>query len=419
MSEAEVVSTADENNYLRNCYIVFYSANKQKSWHVYDELKLKYKPEESSEIDEKILEIENFIDFIEEAAQAYAYFYKGDIFERDYKLDFKNEISYLLKQLRCHPVNASIFPLYLVSMTFLYDNPVKVVELLKAIEITNFRVYVLPNPKVSRSDSNQGTLFQWANWFYWNKDWHSDQEDEEEMEETYMGREIIGDVFDNILIELEDFTRHVCPESTFVQSLTVDVDESIDYYGWNGIRFLLASYEEFRNAKRKETWDVSKILVSRSDTKKDKGNDYLSREHIWAAKNRKEHFPENYRDKRRLGNFVLLGLSTNIQLQKDDIQDKVKFLIDHSSISMIQVKELQKYLEKAEEYVKNERNRKVKNKYYFQEIATSLIDRRETDLIKFSLKRWKFDDEKLNKFIKVNSFEAKRDGLKENYFLKK
>jgi uncharacterized protein with ParB-like and HNH nuclease domain len=416
LSKAGAVSNNDENNYLRNCYIVYYSSNKKKSWHAYDELKLKYKPDDYDGVDEKIDQISDFVDFLEKAAQAYAYFHHADSFKSDYNGEHKMEIAALLNRLRCHPVNASIFPLYLSTMAYLYDKPNKVVLLLKAIEITNFRVYVLPNPRISRSDSNQGDMFHWAKWLYWNENWHSDTDEYEW--ETYLERPLIGDVFDNILMQLEDFTKHVCPESVFVESLTVDTDESIDYYKWNGIRFLLASYEEYKNASRKETWPIERILISRNDTKREKGNDYLSREHIWAVKNRKEHFPENYIDKRRLGNFVLLGLSTNIQLQKDDIHDKVKFLIGNSSISMIQVNDLKKYLERAEKYIIEVQERKVKNKYYYQEIATSLIDQRETDLVKFALKRWSFEGEKMGKFLKVDTFEADALGRKEKYFLK-
>ena len=217
-------------------------------------------------------------------------------------------------------------------------------------------------------------------------------------------------------MNLQDFTEEMCPESVFVQSLTVDNDESINYYHWNGLRLFLASYEEKKNARRKESWNIEKILISRNNTNKDKLNDYLSREHIWASKNRQEDFPENFIDKRRLGNFVLIGLSSNIQLKNNDIDNKVDFLVKNSSISMLQVKELQKILNDSIEFAKDRRERKTKN--FYKEIATFLIDRREEYLIKFALKRWKFPTERMGKFSKVDSFEADEMGMSEKYFWK-
>jgi uncharacterized protein with ParB-like and HNH nuclease domain len=414
LSEASVISNADENNFLRNCYLVYYSSNKSKSWNVYDELKLKYKPDDILNLEIKIAEIETFIDFIQTAAQSFAFFIKGDVFKREYSGSLKSEIGMILKQLRCHPVNASVLPLYLATMSYLQEKPEIVLALLKIIEITNFRIYVLPNANISRADSKQGDLFYWAYELYNCQDWHSENDDEEHF--TYEGRLIEGDIFDCTKVQLRDFTTRMCPESVFVQSLTVDLDESIDYYHWNGLRFFLASYEEKLNAKRKETWDIEKILISRQETKKDKLNDYLSREHIWANKNLLQYFPENYIHKRRLGNFVLIGLSSNIQLNAWNIQDKVKFLIENASISMMQVNGLKKKLDKAWEFAKSKY--RVKKKSFYMNLGCSIIDQRENDLIKFALKRWKFDDEYFNRFIEIDTFKAVSQNKNETFFLK-
>ncbi len=384
LSEAGITSNDDENRYLRNCFIVFYSANKQKSWYVYDELKEKYKPEDINEINEKINEIIMFIDFIEQAAQFYAFFRDKSIFLREYNFEFKNEISQVLSRLRCHPVNASIMPLYLAAMTYLFDRPAAVLEMLKVIEIINFRTYVLPNTKIARADSKQGDLFGWARELYWDREWHSDNDDNEY--KTWKGRKIEGDIFDYVRLFLEDFVHILCPEEIFIQSLTIDNDEAIDYYNWNGLRFFLASYEEKLNARRKESWDIEKILTTREAAKaKEKGNDYLSREHVWARKNKVWDFPEDHKEKRRLGNFVLLGLSSNIQLQNDDIENKIDFLIEKSSISMMQVNHLSNYLTTATDVAYAYKSKRTK--YHFWAQAASLIDQRETDLIKFALTR--------------------------------
>ncbi|MBU3926557.1 MAG: DUF262 domain-containing protein [Bacteroidetes bacterium] len=414
LSEAGATSNDEENNFLRNCFIVFYSPNKSKSWYVYDELKLKYKPEDNTDIDEKITEIKQFIDFLNEAARHFAYFYGQKVFERDYKGALKTELSAVLKRLRCHPVNASIFPLYLATMSFLYVRPQDVLDMLKLLEILNFRVYVIPNTKIARADSKQGDLFFWAHDFYHDRDWHSDNDEEEFF--TWKERPIVGDVFSFISMNLEDFIQILCPEVVFIQSLTIDNDEAVDYFNWNGLRFFLASYEEYLNSKRKMSWDIEQILLTRNEVKKELGNDYLSKEHIWARKNRETDFPVDTKEKRRLGNFALLGMLSNIQLQNDDIDQKVQFLIDNSSITMIQVDQLKKYLENAILVADSRRQRKTK--YYYLDLAISLVDQRENDLIKFALERWKLPNERFGKFLKIDAFQAYQEGKNENFYLK-
>lgn len=415
LSHASVTSNEDENNFLRNCYLVFFSANKGRSWYVYDELKEKFKVEDKNDLESKVSKIESFIDFVQQAAQSYAFFFNRNFFNTEYRGANKEQLENVLKRLRCQPVNASIMPLYLATMTYLYDRHEDVISMLNTIEILNFRIYVLFNPQIRRADTKQGDLFQWA--FELNKDRKWDTYDEpENIYKTWLDREIEGDIFDYIRMHLEDFTSFLCPEEIFVQSLTIDNDEATDFYHWNGLRYFLASYEEKLNEDRKESWDIQKILKTREETNKDKGNDYLSREHIWAMKNRANDYEVVPKEKFRLGNFVLLGLSSNIQLQDSDIEDKVKFMIENSSISMLQVKKLEKYFKEANEVATSKRFRK--NKFFYLDQAISLVDKRENDLIKFALNRWELPNDRFRKFIKVDSFEANEIKQNHNYFLK-
>ena len=420
LSNANITSNDDENSFLRNCFIVYFDTNKTKSWYVYDELKKLYNPHitDDSIVNENIKDIDKFVDFLSEASLHYAYLNSSKgYFDLAYTdtVGEKKELSAVLKQLRCHPVKASILPLYLAGMSYIKTHTKLVVAFLKLLEIVNFRIYVLPNTKIARADSKQGDLFNWAHEFYIDRNWNS--VNDPQTYKTWLDRKIEGNIIDYITMQLEDFTLTLCPDETFIQSLTTESDEAIDYYHWAGLRFFLASYEEERNKERKETWDIDKIMITREESNSDQSrNDYLSKEHIWASKNREVDFPVDYRDKRRLGNFVLLGLSSNIQLQNDDIENKVKFLIDKSSISTRQVADLSNYLKNAIEKVKTRRANRTK--YFFSDIAMSLIDQRENDLIKFALKRWKLIGEKRSKFDRVDSFEAKDIGKKEYYFLK-
>ncbi|MDY6894065.1 MAG: DUF262 domain-containing protein [Thermotogota bacterium] len=414
LSIAGVATNEEENYFLRNCFIVFYSPGKNKSWYVYDEIKERYRPEDISDLDSKIEEIKKFVSFLIKCSQNHAYFYDCHLFNNEYQnSNYKEKISKRLKRLRCHPINASIFPLYLAGMTYLYSNPDFLSKFLELLEILNFRIYVLPNTKIARADSKQGDLFSWAHELYWDTDWHSDDDGDCY---TYMDRKIEGGLFSYTIMNLEDFVKYFCPEEVFIQSLTVDEDEAIDYFHWPGLRFFLASYEEKLYSLSKESWDIEKILTTR-DEAKERINDYLSREHIWAVKNRVNDFPESTKDKRRLGNFVLIGLSKNIQLQELDVEEKIAQLIENDTISLRQVNNLKKYVSHAKDFAGNRRTRKTK--YYYEELAIKLIDQRENDLINFALERWKMQNEKFNKFIKIDSFAAWENGLNENYFFKK
>jgi uncharacterized protein with ParB-like and HNH nuclease domain len=416
LSHASVISNDEENNFLRNCYLVFFSPNKGRSWYVYDELKDKFKIEDKNDLEGKVAKIESFIDFIQQAAQSYAFFFNRNFFKTQYKGTNEEQLENVLKRLRCQPVNASIMPLYLATMTYLYDRPEDVINMLNTIEILNFRIYVLFNPHIRRADTKQGDLFQWA--FELNRDRNWETYDETEDQKTWLDREIEGDIFDYIRMHLEDFTSYLCPEEVFIQALTIDNDETaVDYYNWTGLRFFLASYEESLNKKiKKETWDIEKILITRDEASGESANDYLSKEHIWASENRSEDFPRNWKEKRRLGNFVLLGMTSNIKLQKADIIDKINYMIEKSLISTIQVNELKEILKMATEVASSRRERKTK--YYYLDQAISLVDQRENELIKFALKRWKFQNEHFNRFIKIAVFDANEKGQNHNYFLK-
>ena len=53
-----------------------------------------------------------------------------------------------------------------------------------------------------------------------------------------------------------------------------------------------------------------------------------------------------------------------------------------------------------------------------EEQKAKLISIKENKLIKFALERWKLPKEKLNRFIKIDVFEANQLGKQHNYFLK-
>lgn len=423
LNKADVVNNDAENQFLRNCYIVFYKSNKAESWHVYEKLKEVHPSGETDtqEIDGHIKTISEFVDFMEASALHYAYLLNGQHFIANYTGDKKAEIALWLKRLRCQHTKASILPLYLATMTYL-DTPDVVVEFLEWIEKVNFRLYILTKI-TGRADTEQGNLFWLAyNLFHdKNKGWDTSQSSDHWDNHTVKSEKPIdGNHLDWVKANLRDIVDYYCPERKFVQSLTLDFDENDDYYRWKGIRYFLASFEERLQKRYKNRFDIEEILI-RKDDPDSLLNDVLSIEHVWAAKNREEDFPASHIEKRRLGNFVLMGLSKNIQLQNGDVEDKVDELINNESslIKLRQISVLSELLSESKLYVQDKIGNQRKTKNYFKNLSTRINDQRETEMISFALERWALPGEKLRNFLKVDTFEAHNNGQSEPYFLKK
>lgn len=424
LSKANVDGNEDENNFLRYCYLVFYSHVKSKSWYVYSELKDKYNVQNNDPeyIDNSVREIQKFIDFIEKASLYYAYlFNKNNFFESNYSEPAsKRQLANALKMIRSQHVHASIMPLYLAIM-MRQDNPSRVNELLEILEIVNFRIYILPTI-TARADTYQGDLFWFAHFFYHQPDWESGNPDVPNRETIHNAKEIKGNIFDWVKAQLIELTKSFCPENKIISALTLDLGEGGDFYDWPGLRYFLGNYEKKIQREYGHNWDIEVIAVTREESNETL-NDYLSREHIWASRNRTDQFPIDYLEKRRLGNFVLLGLSKNISLSNDDIDEKVTELLDRNNKNsgryhLYQVEEIEQDFKLAQDYIEKELKRVSRTKMYYENLATKICDVRETRLIEFALERWRLPHEKFNRFDKVDSFNARNNRLTETFILK-
>jgi uncharacterized protein with ParB-like and HNH nuclease domain len=397
LSVSKQTRNEDENSFLRNCYLVYFEVNKEKSWKVYDQLKDRFDPNESSneKRNQHFYDIKKFVDFLNNASFFYACFKNNDFFTRlfpETKIEIKLRLGKILKYLRCHPENASILPLYLAITAWIRDNEM-LCELLELVEKMNFRVYVLPKI-TNRADSKQGELFRLANDFY--KEFSN-----KDTEKKYHEKEI-----EILKKKIVKFTSEQCSEESFVKSLTLDKDEKDNYYNWNGIKYLLGRYEEKIKSDDKRTWDLEGILIKK-DSEGSEINDFLSIEHIWARKNRVEKYPEDFLEKRRLGNFILVNLGKNISLQNEDIPvkiDKIKKLIEENkTIDLIQFNDfvINVYPESVK-YAKSQVGEDSPE--YFEMLSKKINDLRESKLIEFALETWLFKDEKDKIFKEVNSF---------------
>jgi len=422
LSKAKKTDNDQENNFIRNCYLVFFKANKEKSRNVYEELKKDFnvKEEDQNKVKQNVIDMENFVNFMAEVAKYYAFLFNQSFFIDNYKGADAHLIANTLKDIRCHPVNASIIPVYIAVMNRLEKSD-RVAELLQIIEKLNFRLYVLPGI-FRRADTRQGDMFFYANKFYHMNGWLSVNEKDEGLlfDRTNWEVEIHGNEFDWLKTQLVELTKRFCDEENFVEALTLDNGEEFDYYrNWyDGTKYLLACYEENLQEQNNLTFDLHRILIKRNDVGT-KTNDYLSLEHIWAQANREKDFPSWHQQKRRIGNFVLMGLASNISLGYQDIPEKTKELIQYNSVgkgalNMHQVADLTQNLRKTLKLVNKQYDRRTKN--YYRDLSIVINDFRETDIIKFALERWKMPDEDFNEFIKVDSNDNARD--KNNYVFK-
>lgn len=386
LNQAKVFGQDEENSFLRYAYLVFFDTNKAKSWHVYQQLKQRFSVNEKSgeDVIRACDEILSFITFLDAAAENYAYLRNGKYFKIHYNTgSCREELGVALKRLRCHPFGASILPLFLTVMCKDGLSAMQRNDLLNLLEILNFRVYVLPRV-TSRSDSKQGDLYSYANSYY----------------HLRMAPDAI---YRKLREEIIDFTQQQCPRRAFVQHLTLDRDETDDYYDWKGIKYFLGRYEEhLQKEGEHRAWNTEQILKLRG---KVGSGDYISTEHIWARGHLADAFDEYPEEKRRLGNFVLMALRTNVQLQDKPVRDKVEELLEKNTSKLSQVHDLGSFLQTAESSRELQR-RKKRTKNYYRELARKIADLRETELIRFALQEWRIDpDAKEPEFDKVDSFE--------------
>jgi hypothetical protein len=298
----------------------------------------------------------------------------------------------------------------------------RVAELLILLEKVNFRLYILPKI-FSRADSKQADLFWYAHELYSDPEWTSDHDDSQ-FAQYNQSKKIKGNIFDWVETQLVELVQNYCPIPNFVEALTIDENESYDFYNWrdSGLRYFLARYEEELQKSSGKKFDLLRIL-KRRDELKDTLNEYLSVEHIWARGNWDPPFDYLTKEKRRLGNLVLMGLSANIQQSADDLPVKVQRLIEENeaskgSLDMHQVADLKSLL--TEVYSSSLiKSWKRKTHNYYQDLSKTMNDLRENNLIKFALKAWKIKGDDLSQFIEVDSEKAREMGRNEIYFLKK
>lgn len=357
-----------EDNFLKSCWIIFFDPQKKKSYNVYENLKLEFNINNIS--DEKVENINYFIDFLINCSYYYYNFYMAQDNTEDKKF------LEIIEELRCHTQHASIMPLYLalISRSKVVDNTEKnqIYEILKLIEKLNFRIYGLNATK--RSDTEQGELFRLAYELH-NK---FNQEVKYDSEVSIYNYEFLKE-------KLKQIIRSNCPDSKLKDYLFKTNEVDFDLYRWTSLKYFLYCYEKDLNSKR--TIDFEKISSYSTAIKTKKSDDFYSVEHILPVDKEKiKHLnsEEGNRLSRRLGNFTLLELGLNSRTGNEFVDQKLKIYTLESNVKM--TKNIKKYYDKIMES-KNLTNRS-KHKSYYVDLYEGIVELREEDMLEFLKKRW-------------------------------
>ena len=360
LNKIEYTSNESEDRFLRNCWIVFMDANKSRSYYVYDNLKREW-PSDS----ENTKDIIEFIKFLKDAAKYYAlYLNREDVTDTQEKA--------WLERISCHPADASITPLILAIFSKVEDQNDRNM-LFELLEKLNFRFY--GTGIAGRSDSGQGELFRYANTFF-----------------NYFGEEEGGIKYDVHWLKenLKNFVQNNANDKSFVENLTLDKDESGNFYDWVGLKFFLASYEEQLRKGNKKSSNLLQIMAPQNA---DARNDFYQLEHIWAVQDyARIQDEENLNvNKRRLGNFLLLEESLNKKVKNKPPEEKVKaYFEDPKMASDTQmIRELEKFFDDALKKESESYHWQRRTSTYWLNVYKRFLDGREEKMINFALERWK------------------------------
>lgn len=383
LNSINYTSNDDEDRFLRNCWIVFKDTNKAKSYHVYDNLKEHWPPDQT----ENWESLKEFVQFMHRASLTYTKFL-------GLKEVTKDELKWL-RRIKLHPQNASVTPLILAIYERVSSKEIRI-ELLELLEKLNFRFY--GTGIANRADSGQGKLFTLAHNLY-NKYDQTVEESDEIYNEKWLKKQLIK------------FVSEEANDSSFVQHLTLDKDESGDYYHWAGLKFFLTSYEESLKEAGRESLDLEKFMNKRNP---EAPNDFFHREHIWAKAETKHtsEDEEPIMNKRRLGNFILLKETQNIKVSNAPVEEKVEIYWkdrenDPNTLMIRKLKVLFNEAKKDELKYKKWEKRTFN---YYRNIYTRFLDKHEELMVNFALKRWRVDGIKdSHKAVVIDSMREKNE----------
>jgi hypothetical protein len=379
LNTARKTRPAEEAAFLRYCMAVKFRLNKTDSQYGYDELKKHLDIGQASNSDSRsksaIETVRSFVDFLKAAAGWYAILYGRRYRGLDYNLRD------VMSRIRAQERHATIMPLVLALLIKLKPSSSRLVTILNLVEILNFRVYMARHI-VARNDSGQAELFRLAHQYF-----HGDLYRMSVGEQWDIGDESIDSGEDALETCLVEFVCDSAEERLFEKSFQLEQGSAEDIYKWRGLKYFLMNYEAYLNPHK--TIDIDKITRSRDEGKT---ADYLSIEHIWATGYRagagENDRKRDSRERRRLGNFVLLELRLNIQGSDQAIRRKCRRYVDgEGNEPPSEMQQVRKMAKDARASLAKHRNRN-RSKNYYLEMYRDINDRQERRYIQFALQRW-------------------------------
>jgi len=384
---AGIETNEEENSFLRNCWILFYTTDKSKSYQVYKYLKREFNPRAESNSDNQI---EALLGLLKSASAAYK--------------DLQQKDSEILELIRHQPVNASIIPLYLAICLCVSEE--SKTELLSILEKLNFRTYIIPDV-TKRADTYQGDLFWFAKHFYHKNVSYKANLPYPENDDPYG--------VDALRLDMINFIQANAPVRKIVEGLTLDANEDYNYHGWIGLFYFLANYEYSHFERKRKR--IAGIMQDNYGSKFS-SHDRFEREHIWAWDNRSDSFisNEDKHEKKRLGNFVLLEKGINASIKNADITAKIlDYTSDQNGSQFMMVRELQSQFAKAKEMM--DPTGRVTHIWWLC-LHAHINDIREEKMVNWALKRWYVEGDPVTK-VTISSFPENQYLLKNSGLIKK
>lgn len=378
LAKAHHLNNPDEMALLRATVICYFGFTKEQSSKIYESIKKRFPLSRSDKDWKKLVD---FVKFLSRASLYYECLLNQDSEFRK-KLGNQKIVSQI-ELIRSQAKYASIMPLFFAVMELRDDlENEDTINILKMIEIVNFRVYMTRNG-AKRTDSGQAWLFWLAHKFF-SKDEKHIKKEQDEYELEY--KNIAGFV----IAHLYDIVEKYCDDDKFEDGLVLKKSDKDDFYDWGAIRYFLMNYEQYVNPKK--TIEIEKILKKRV---KGKSLEFLSLEHVWAvanqikgSRNRKD---EDGHSKRRLGNFLLLELAINIQASKYELEKKVKIYDGkNSDEAKSSLKQVHSLIKDYNSIIKAQ-DAKRKTQNFYRKITVQTINKNEGRYIAFAMKRWSID----------------------------
>lgn len=378
LNAAKKISADDEGAFLRYSLIVHFQANKTDSQYGYDELRKRIPIDGALVSDTSkaaaISAIGEFVQFLKAAALWYERLYSQQ------HTGLETDLKEVLNQIRAQGTHASIMPMFLALVIKLKSGK-RLVKLLELLEILNFRVYMARN-MTARKDSGQGDMYYFASRYYHDDLLKDRPPQERDFEERAM--ECEDDALEFYLLL---FALTYATDQWFGASFELEKGSNNDFYHWGGLRYFLMSYEVYLQPHR--SIGIGDILLQRKDGKT---NDYLSREHLWAQENRnlegENNRPDDYFEKRRLGNFVLLEMRLNIQGSNESLEEKLPRYLDgigdEPPTDFAHIRKMAKDAKK----LLNETEHEKRTRNYYRNFYRELNNRQEARYIAFAKDRW-------------------------------